>query len=151
MVSRPPDAKLLCVAPHLVDDIWPHVVKLVERALIEGRSDYTPEQIKARIEEGKALLWVIWSEPKIDQLEPGELLAIGTTEIVGLDDGRRVCVIAQCAGRKLKEWEHLLAEIERYARQENCVAVRIYGRSGWVRYFKGAGYTQPWSVVEKKV
>lgn len=144
-----PNDHLLCVAPHLVDDIWPHVERLIERSLIKGNSDFTVEQIRARITDGKALLWIIWAQ---GSREPaGELMAAGTTEIVGLDDGRRVCVVAQCAGRKLKRWEHLLSEIERYAARENCVAVRVYGRPGWVRYLKGMGYIQPWTVVEKKV
>lgn len=143
------DQQLLCVAPHLVNDIWPHVERLIERSLIKGSSDFTTDQVRAKIAEGNALLWVIWAQ---GAREPaGELMAAGVTEIVGLADGRRVCVIAQCAGRALKRWESLLAEIEQYAKAEQCVAVRCYGRTGWVRYLKGMGYVQPWTVVEKKV
>jgi hypothetical protein len=132
----------------LVESIWPHVTKLIERALIKSESDYTIEQVKARIEDGTALLWIIWSQPSTHS---GDLLAAGTTELVKLTDGRLVCVVASCAGRNLKKWDCLLADIEAYAKREGCVAVRCYGRPGWARYLKGMGYAQPWIVVEKTV
>jgi hypothetical protein len=144
------DAQLLCVAPHLVGQIWPHIIKLIERALLKSNSDYTPDQVRKRIEDGTALLWVIWSQGS-RQSKAGELLAAGTTELVSLPDGRKICVVASCAGRNLKRWDCLLADIEQYAKREGCAAVRCYGRPGWVRYLRGSGYTQPWIVVEKTV
>lgn len=139
---------LLCVAPHLVDQIWPHVIRLIERALIKSGSDLSIEQIKAKIDNGNALLWIIWAQPST---QSGELMAAGTTELVTLNNGRKLCVIATGAGRDLKQWDHLFADIERYAKGENCEAVRCYGRLGWARYLKDMGYEQPWIVVEKKV
>jgi hypothetical protein len=134
--------QLLCVAPHLVEQFWPHVVPLIERALRKSESDLTTDHIKAKIDSGKSLLWIIWDVA---------LLGSGTTEIQKLENGRKVCVITTCAGRNHGIWEHVLNDIERYAKQEGCDAVRFYGRSGWIRRLKWRGYTQPWIVCEKRI
>jgi hypothetical protein len=153
--------RLLCVAPHLVEAMWPHVVKLIETALIASESDLTPQHVKAKIDAGKALLWIIWDDaPHMvwsdsrgarGRSDTGELLAAGTTELVTLENGRKLCVIGTCAGRDMKSWKHFLADIERWAAQEGCEAVRFYGRPGWARTFKDQGYVQPWIVVEKRI
>ena len=36
-------------------------------------------------------------------------------------------------GRDRGEWLPLLAGLERYAKSENCQAMRIFGRRGWER------------------
>jgi hypothetical protein len=134
--------QLLCVAPHLVDSIWPHVSHLIESALRESRSDLTAAHIRSKIDGGKSLLWIVWDR---------SLLGAGTTEIAKLENSRRICVITTCAGRDHGAWEHVLDDIERYAKQEGCDAVRFYGRSGWIRRLKWRGYTQPWIVCEKRI
>jgi hypothetical protein len=157
----PAASQLLCVAPHLVDAMWPHVVKLIETALIASESDLSPDHVKARIDTGKALLWIIWDDkPAVvwsdsrgarGKSDGGELVAAGTTELVTLENGRKLCVISTCAGKELKTWKRFLSDIERWAKQEGCEAVRFYGRPGWVRSFKDQGYVQPWIVVEKRI
>jgi hypothetical protein len=134
--------RLICIAPHLVDKVWPSVVDLIRAALKASESDLTAETIKARIDAGQAYLWIVWRT---------SLLAAGTTEIVKLENGRKLCVISTCGGRDMASWKHTLALIEDYARMEGCEAVRFYGRMGHVRYFAEQGYAQPWVVVEKAI
>jgi hypothetical protein len=38
-----------------------------------------------------------------------------------------------CGGSNSKEWLPLLAGLERYAKAEDCKAMRIFGRRGWER------------------
>jgi hypothetical protein len=134
--------QLICVAPHLVEMVWPTVEGLIRAALSVSASDLTAENIKAKIDAGKSLLWIIWDT---------SLLAAGTTEIVKLENGRKLLVIATCGGRAMSTWKHTLSLIEDYARKEGCDGVRFYGRMGWARYFRDHGYAQPYIVVEKRV
>ena len=134
--------QLICVAPHLVDAVWPHAVALIDSALRRSDSDLTAAHIKAKIDAGRSYLWIIWN---------GSLLGSGTTEVVRLENGRRICVITTCAGRDHHIWERVLDDIERYARNEGCDAVRFHGRMGWVRRLKHRGYAQPYVIVERKL
>jgi hypothetical protein len=147
MLQARPDirANLLCVAPHLVDDIWPLAVDLIESALIRSESDLSVEAIKAKIDADKSYLWIVWSFGR------RQLLAALTTELVKLENGRKLCVIGTCGGKDMDTWIHLLPEMEGYARMEGCDALRFYGRKGWVRYYRSRGYTQPWVVMEKDI
>lgn len=130
--------------------------------MIASESDFTPEHVKAKVDAGEWLLWIIWNDrPRTTWIDSnrercqsddtGELLAAGTTELVTLINGRKLCVISTCAGKEMKTWQRFLSDIETYAKREGCEAVRFYGRAGWGRYFKDQGYTQPWLVVEKKI
>lgn len=134
--------RLIPIAPHLVEKVWPSVVGLIRAALKASESDLTDESIKEKIDAGKSFLWIVWDT---------SLLAAGTTEIVKLENGRKLCVISTCGGRDMNSWKHTLSLIEEYARKEGCEAVRFYGRMGHVRYFKEQGYSQPYVVVEKKI
>jgi hypothetical protein len=140
--------------------MWPHVVKLIDNALIASESDLTSEYVREQVDAGKSLLWIIWNDqPRTVWADgrkrgtdgAGELLAAGTTELVTLQNGRKLCVISTCAGKEMKAWKRFLADIEAYAKRESCEAVRFYGRSGWGRSFKDQGYVQPWIVVEKRI
>src|SRR5205085_9065538 len=52
---------------------------------------------------------------------------------LGTVNGGRFCTIVACGGRHRDEWLPLLAGLERYAKAENCKAMRIFGRRGWER------------------
>jgi len=130
---------LICVAPQFVEAIWPHAERLIAAALDRSESDFTTAHIKARIDAGQSLLWIVWDSA---------LVGAGTSSIEKLENGRKVCVVGTFAG---DGWKDALPQIEQYARQEGCSAVRIYGRHGWVRQLRDRGYTQPWVVMEKKI
>lgn len=132
--------QLICIAPHLVEKVWPSVVHLIGNALTASDSDLTAACIKAKIDAEKSMLWIVWDTA---------LLAAGTTEIVVLENGRRIWVITAAGGRFMSAWKHLLSEMETHARNAGCEAVRFTGRAGWARYFRDQGYKQPYIVVEK--
>lgn len=44
------------------------------------------------------------------------------------------------AGEGLEDWVHLIADIERSARDRGCKYVEVQGRRGWERELKRAGY-----------
>lgn len=76
------------------------------------------------------------------------ILSVTTTKIVDTPT-KRLCVITSCAGSDVREWHHFIADIERYAAQQGCHAVRIMGRPGWKRVFPD--YHEPWICLEKQL
>jgi len=137
-------ARLLYIAPEQVEALWPHVHYLIEHSIFRSQSDYTIDNIRTRINDGTARLWIIWNEKK------PELIAAATTELQLLPDGRRVLVIAQLAGRDVNRMKRdFFPDLVRYARDEKCSAVRCYGRRGWSRYLKDIGFEEVWMCTER--
>lgn len=137
------DAQVICVAPQFLDKVWPHTRRWLERAIDRGHGDYSLDYVYRQLKANKSLLWVAWSKQR-------GLLAACTTEIVGmLDTNDRVCVITTYGG--IMPEPSYLDRIEKYARDEKCVLMRLYGRSGWNRVLRERGYTQPWVAIEKRL
>lgn len=132
--------QLVCVDPVKVPEIWPHVVALLEKAVFSGRGDDTIEEIRADLDAQRQLLWIGWD---------GEAIIVAaTTKIVESGMGKR-CIITTCGGRKLRAWQHFIADMEAFATREKCTTLRIHGRHGWKRIL--TGYQEPWVAIEKRL
>lgn len=128
---------LICVSPLHLARMWPHVQPLLDPALAPDLADDDIETVRADLDAGRALLWIVWD---------GTLRAAVTTKIVDTPN-KRLCVITACGGRGVRDWVGLVAEIERYAAAECCDAVRLTGRRGWKRFLPH--YQEPWICLEK--
>lgn len=90
---------------------------------------------------GKLLLWIVWGDEK-------RILSALTTQLLRLRSGL-VCKMTACGGREVSRWKHLHLEIEKYAKREGCVGVRIEGREGWLRHL--TGYRSIGIIMDKRV
>lgn len=132
-------AELVCVDPKQVHEIWPHVGALLKAAC--RRTGLTAfVDIEADILGGRSLLWIAWSEGKIE--------SAAATVLIDSERGK-VCIITACAGRGMKHWLPLIGGIENYARDEGCNCVRIYGRKGWLRVLDG--YRQTHVIMDRRL
>lgn len=112
---------LVCVDPKNVDQIWPQARTLIKTAIERtGLSEFA--DIEAQVLSGDQLLWLAIS----DHIE-----AAATTHL-----SNNVCTIVACSGHNRERWLPLLAQIERYARNEGASCTRLYGRPGWQRVLK---------------
>ena len=102
--------------------IWKHVEQMITRALDKG-SNFTLWEIHTGIQEGKFQLWV-------DQTD--KVNAVLVTAIQ--NDDKRFCLLAVLCGKKINEWITGLSFVERWAKENDCEEMRIYGRKGWFRY-----------------
>ncbi len=132
------DAVLLCVDPAKIDEIWPHVSSLLAKAFENTRADSTLESIEATLRRGLTLLWIVWASEQI--------VAAATTEL-WVTPARKACVITCCAGAELETWKGFMADFERYARDEGCDVIRIFGRPDWKCIF--LDFYEPWLTLEK--
>lgn len=113
---------LICVDPEKVFDFWPFARPLIKAALERTRLSNI-EDIESDVLDGKQLLWLAWS----DHIE-----AAATTHLCA-----GVCTLTACAGHQRERWLPLFAQIEKYAQDECCSTMRIYGRKGWERVLDG--------------
>jgi hypothetical protein len=113
----------VCVDPARVREAWPLVAPLIRRAAErDGLSDAA--QVEDDLHNGSALLWLAWNGERIEGAAVTQLDAA---------NGQKFCTIVACGGRGLKRWGSLIGTLERFAREEGCTSVRIYGRRGWAR------------------
>jgi hypothetical protein len=115
--------RLICIDPARVSELWPHVSPLIRAAMERGAiTDFAVVADAALA--GRALVWIAWDGTQIKAAAVTQLSTVG---------GARFCTIVACGGAGRREWLPLLAGLERYARAENCNAMRIFGRRGWER------------------
>ncbi len=124
--------QLICVDPEKVFDFWPFARPLICQALERTRLSNI-EDIESEVLDGKQLLWLAWS----DHIE-----AAATTQLAA-----GVCTLTACAGHQRERWLPLFAQIEKYAQDECCSTMRIFGRKGWERVLNG--YRVEHVILEK--
>lgn len=123
---------LVCVAPKDVSQVWPYAGGMI-RAAIERTDLSAFEDIEKDVFAGEQLLWLAIS----DHIE-----AAATTHL-----SRNTCTLTACSGHQRERWLPLFARIEKYAKDEGCHTMRLYGRKGWERVLDG--YHVEHVVLEK--
>jgi hypothetical protein len=131
--------ELVPVDTPLVAGIWPHTREMVKRGM--SRADPGDfERTERELFAGLQQLWLVWDGVAI--------LAIAVTQLVTVGD-KKLCVIVSCSGKGVRRWLHLIAGIEKFAKDEGCHAMRIYGRKGWERVLKN--YRAKYVVMDKEL
>jgi len=75
----------------------------------------------------------------LDGTTPIALLGVS---IVDGDKGELVAELVWLTGKRRQEWQHLLADLERYLREHvRCVKCRPICRPGWRKFLEANGYT----------
>lgn len=131
--------ELVCVDPKQVHEFWPHARSLVKAAIDHtGLSDF--DAVECDVLRGDQLLWLAWSGTAIEAAATTKLIKIGS---------HKICLLVACSGHHRERWMALLEQLERYARDEDCKAMRLYGRKGWERELPG--YRVANVVMEKVI
>lgn len=127
------DPTLICIDPFRIDEIWPYARSLI-KAAIERTNLSRFEDVENEILGGKQLLWLAWDGERIE--------AAATTQLYN-----ETCILTACSGHNRERWLPLFEKIEKYAADEGCKTMRIYGRKGWERVLDG--YRAEYVILEK--
>ena len=130
-------ASIYCVAPVLVPRVWGYVRPRFAEVLRDYPSDTTIEVTEADVLSGLQLLWIAFDHG---------IVAAATTAIC-ITPARKFCSIPLAFGVNTRLWDQFIPMVEKYARDEGCVSLRICGRPGWKRVLKG--FSEPWIVLDK--
>lgn len=129
---------LTLVPPANVEGVWGGVSGLLERVLSMGGA-HTLDTLKVELEAGRSQLWIVHDD--------GVRAAVVTT--INVHPVSRVCLIWLCAGDGLREWVHLIADIEAWAAGLGCSRVSLQGRPGWGRVLPD--YDKTKIILEKRL
>ncbi len=125
-----------------VDFIWSSVEHFIKAAYSKHVGDETEEDAKNLLLTGKAQLWIAHDGRGIR--------GAAITRLATVPNGRRICFCMACGGLDIDEWgSQGIREIEKFARNNNCDAVRVSGRRGWRVIYKPHGYKEPFVILEK--
>lgn len=127
----------VCVDPKRAKEIWP-VIKHWLRAAHDRGDLTTFAELEKSCLEGNGLIWLAWNGKTLE--------GAAVTELIRTDRSL-YCLIQACGGGNAKNWLHLLASIEQFARDEGCDFVRIVGRRGWKRLLNN--YKEKLVVLER--
>lgn len=122
------------VRPEHVAAVWPEVAPLFERALERGDSWSSMEELRADVDRGNTVLWLI--------VKGNSLAAAFITGVVTAARGKLLHAII-LGGTLMPEWFRQFEEkLVSIAKDENCTAVVAAGRKGWKRVFGRCGWAE---------
>jgi hypothetical protein len=112
----------ICIDPAHVEKMWPLVRHYIATAMENGGGDF--EKVQGDVLRGDKLLWIAADE---------EGIWAGVVTGLHIENGQKFCVIWACGGREKDRWLPLISVIEKFAKDEGCASIRVYGRKGWGR------------------
>ena len=118
---------LVPLPPENIEEAWPLVEPYASQMAERFPDDWPEPEIKRAAVEREITLWLVW-EPATK-----EHFALAATCVARKPSGKRVLVIELCVGRESERWVHLIADLEKFGRDNGCVQVELRGRSGWAR------------------
>lgn len=140
-VANPPQAAI-AAQPIVTKEIplyWLHLLPWVKDFCSYSQESYSPEYVREKLESGEMQAWLM--KRGIDTLGV-TLTEIRITEIKEL-------VIIVCTGDEMREWHHLTAALEKYAKSIGCRKICAIARPGWERILKPANFVKTHVILEK--
>lgn len=116
--------RLFCLSAQQIESCWGDFAPFLSR--LSG-FDLTSEQIKTNAQASRQQIWGLQDALKVH--------GICITEIIQTSKGR-ICLIVGACGAHIPKplMERLHDEIGKWAKGLGCVAMRIHGRKGWLRW-----------------
>jgi hypothetical protein len=107
---------------------------------ISKRSKEPLEQLFAAIKRREVQIALVWDGNKAYALVGMRFVRRGG-DVIG--------EIVWLTGKGMKQWQHLLPEMEQYLRDRGCAEIRPICRPGWARLLKAKGYRITHYVMER--
>lgn len=121
---------VLIPAAH-IETVWPLAEPHLKRALQFADGEFTLEEARGSIADGRFQLWLAWDGAE------RRATGAGVTEIFDYPR-KRVCFLVLWASEAPRpRWLDGLQTVERWARENGCKAMRLLGRKGWGRVLDG--------------
>lgn len=123
---------------------WEAIEQKLARVLPYETGEYSLSDIRDGLEEGDYILWA-----EIDEDENFRSLAVINMLFF---PRKKILNIMIVVSDDMKYGQgSFLRKMEAFARENECHAVRLGGRKGWVRELKKYGYNEPYHIVEKEI
>ena len=131
-----------------LDKVWSMIEKDIKSALAYSSQLTDSDFVFDLAKEGKFQIWVLWDkeQKKTEQ----KYFGVVVTELIKRKCGK-VCHIYIMTGRQRHKWQHLISEVENFAKEEGCDMMELIARPGWQRVLNLFDYKRTHVVLEKKI
>lgn len=122
---------------------WDKIEAKIDQALVHGTGEHSASDIYDGLEEGEFLLWGGLTGDKLHSIAIINLLYFPRKKILNI-------MVSACDNVEvfLGEFMHQLQE---FAKENECEAIRVHGRKGWMKVLEKYGFEQPYTILEKWV
>ena len=131
-----------------LDKVWSLVEKDIRQALAYSSQLTDSDFVLETAKEGKFQVWVIWDKDQNKTVD--KYFGVVVTEIIQRKLGR-VWHIYIATGRQKHKWQHLINDVEKFAKEEGCKMMELIARPGWQRVYNNYGYKRTHVVLEKQI
>lgn len=122
------------VPKEAVDLIWGDVRPMLEAASNTSKGRYMVQDVRAGIDAGAYLLWVVVIDDKV--------VAAITTRIIEYPRCRAMA-LDWIGGSQMKKWIKAVSEaMASHARHNGCTHMEGYGRSAWIKWIARHGWKE---------
>lgn len=109
----------------LLGHAWPQVAEMVSGVVDRSDGRWTLDDVTTRLVSGDWQLWIVWD---------GTVKAVLATELMIEASGMRVARIVFATGSGAPKWSHLIADLEVWAKAQECAKLEMMARKGWARH-----------------
>lgn len=117
----------------MVGEMWPRIEPFVLEACETSKGRFTADDIKQWAQDG---IWQLWVA-----IEGNDILCVTGTEIIVYKTGLKTIAIRLCDGVEREKWQHFMANILEWGKQQGCTRKEGVFRPGWRRVLKGWDHT----------
>ena len=131
-----------------LEKVWSLVEKDIKSALAYSGQLTDSDFVFDLAKEGKFQIWVLWDkeQKKTEQ----KYFGVVVTELIKRKFGK-VCHIYIMTGRQRHKWQHLISEVENFAKEEGCKMMELIARPGWQKVLNLFDYKRTHVVLEKEI
>jgi hypothetical protein len=146
-ISPASEVNLARIPSDFVDAVWPSVEGFLLRSYRKSDQNI-PITLRDDLRKGSRQLWVLTVFGSSPTSSDVTIVAAGVTSIFALRSGLAL-KIEHLGGGSLRNWLHLLKDLEAYARDRGCKKLMWEGRDGWKKLFPD--YHVSAVVMEKRL
>ena len=131
-----------------LDKVWGLIEKDIRKSLLYSGQLSDSAFVLQTAKEGKFQVWILWDKKQKATLD--KYFGLVITEIIQKPLGK-ICHIYMMTGRQRNKWQHLIKDIEEFAKNENCLMLELIARPGWQKVLNNFGYKRTHIVLEKQI
>ena len=140
--------ELLRIPTQELDKAWGLVDKDIRQALAYSSQLTDSNFVFETAKENKFQIWIIWDNNQKKTID--KYFGVVVTELIKRKLGK-VCHIYIATGRQRHKWQHLINDIEDFAKAEGCQMMELIARPGGQRVLNLFNYKRTHVVLEKKI
>ena len=140
--------ELVRIPTQELDKAWGLVDKDIRQALAYSSQLTDSDFVFETAKQDKFQVWIIWDKNQNKTVD--KYFGVVVTELIQRKLGK-VCNIYIATGRQRHKWQHLINDIEDFAKTEGCQMMELIARPGWQRVLNLFNYKRTHVVLEKKI